>query len=109
MSEFSGSPSIVVLGTGSNKKAKGLIENIDKSNIPGDYLSSVCVTLENGERYKISKKMFTGIVQYDTIHDQFKSMDFFHKLNTIEIIIDSDKVYEDIEKKANEFLSQYFK
>lgn len=105
---MSGQPRIVLMGKGDNTEVFNMIKEIKTTVIPSELLASVFVTLEDNNRYKVSKGMFGKAIVYDSVEKQLESLNFGKKIDLVEIVLDFNKVHTEIERKTEEYLSQYF-
>lgn len=103
-----GSPKVVLMGKGNNSEVYELIKEIKTSKIPSNLLYCVFVTLNKGDRYKVSKSMFGKEIKYDNIESQLSSLNFEGEIDLVEIVIDLDKTQSELEERTSEFLKPYF-
>jgi len=102
------SPKVVIMGKGENNEIYNIIKTVETSSIPSDLLYYVFVTLEDGNRYKVNKNMFGNEINYKNLEKQIAGLNFSSPITLLEIVLDLNKVHSEIEKKTEEFLSQYF-
>ena len=107
---FYTNPKVVILGKSDTKNSvmQGFLQEIQTSQIPYDFLDTVFITLDSEERYRINKKYLKDGVNYESIGDDLARLGISQDVTLIEIIIDLDRAYLELQEKANFYLDSLF-
>lgn len=111
MASSDSSTKVVLMGKGGTKGDNSvfdIIKNIETKRIPSDLLYCVFVTIKDGSRFKVNRNAFGNLIEYSTMEKQLESLKIDGEITLVEIVVDLSKAQNEIERKTEEFLSQYF-
>ncbi len=110
MSSFS--TKIVLLGKSTNKKSKkvhkDILNNIQPTEVPKEFIDSITVTFSNNEVVPFNVNSLKGNFSLEQVQDFLKEYKATEKVDLIEIALDLDYITKDLEEKSNSFLEKYF-
>jgi hypothetical protein len=104
-------PKVVILGKGKasgSKKMQQMLTQIELSEIPGNLLDSMFVTMSDSTKYKIEKKHIQNGVSYAHIDEHLEKIGITRDVNVIELVIDFDKAQKVLDAELANLLNPYF-
>lgn len=104
------SPRVVLLGKSITKDpaVHNMLDGIDTSKIPSEFLDSVYVTTMDEEKFKIHKKHLKGGIQYGQIEAQLERLGMKGKVYLVEVVVNLDDAYAAIKSEAGAYLDAIF-
>ena len=104
-------PKIVLLGRQSNSKDKrivdGILSKIEPSDIPSKFLHAIVINTTNGNRYNVADKKKD--ISYTHIDKYIAQLGLNEPIESVEIVIDLDKVGLHLEEESAIIFKNVFK
>lgn len=106
-----GTPKVVLLGKQSKIEDKDLVNSIlskiEPSELPTEFLHKIVINTVDGSSYNINDKQ--KYISYSNIEQYVKQLGIKEDIESIEIVIDLDKIRQHLEKETNSILENIFK
>lgn len=111
MAKPKGTPKVVLLGKQTNSKdadssIKNILSEIGPSDIPCEFLHTIVINTEDGNKYKISDSKQD--ISYAHIEKYIATLGLKEPIESIEIVVDLDKIKRHLEEESNSVLKQIF-
>jgi hypothetical protein len=103
-------PRVMILGRSDTKNTvmQEYLQNIRTSQIPYDFLDTVFITFETEEKIRVNKKYLKTGIDYNNIDRDLSRLGISQNISLVEIIIDLDAAYKELEQKTAIYLDQFF-
>jgi hypothetical protein len=103
-------PRVMILGRSDTKNTvmQEYLQDIQTSQIPYDFLDTVFVTFESEEKIRVNKKYLKDGIDYNNIYRDLSRLGISQNVSLVEIIIDLDAAYTQLEKKTSAYLDPLF-
>lgn len=111
MATSKGPPKIVLLGKQSKIEDKDLVNTIlskiEPSELPTEFLHKVIINTVDGSSYTVNDKQ--KYISYANIEKYVRKLGIKEDIESIEIVIDLDKIRQHLEQETNSILENIFK
>ncbi len=111
MAKPKGPPKIVLHGKQSKSNdsgiVKGILSKIEPSDIPTEFLHKIVVNTVGGDSYSVNDNQKN--ISYTNIDKYIRQLGIKDDIESVEIVIDLDKVRLHLEKETNSILKKIFK
>ena len=105
-----GPPRIVLLGKQADSKdngiVKGILSKIEPSDIPSKFLHTIVINTVDGNRYNVTDNKKD--ISYTHIDKYIQKLGVQEPIESVEIVIDLDKVRQHLEVETAKILDKIF-